>query len=191
MQTHAVLQLGNKFDGIIIKSCQINSVCLHPQSCFKYARCRFHIRAHQGEDQHVWCIWTSTVELRKEASAAHSKITCLSSPTAPLPQDKHTLWALSTRVLVCAQRHASRAAAPRVATGCKGPRKTKHRFPQQAKCVLVTVVMINTPLGNRHTVYPETIQRGVFTSFGRPTRLIIDHKGPGQHAQKPYAFHHQ
>ena len=75
---------------------------------------------HQGEDQHVWCIWTSTVEFRKEASAAHSKITCLSSPTALLPQDKHTLWDLSTRVLVCAQRHASRAAAPRVATGSGG-----------------------------------------------------------------------
>jgi len=31
VQTHAVLQLGNKFDGVIIQSCQINSVCLHPQ----------------------------------------------------------------------------------------------------------------------------------------------------------------
>ena len=41
----------------------------------------------------------------------------------------------------------------------------------QPKCVLVTVV-INTPLGKRHFVYPETIQRGGFTSFSQPTRLI-------------------
>ena len=32
--------------------------------------------------------------------------------------------------------------------------------------------MINTPLGNRHTVYPETIQRGAFTSFAQPTSLM-------------------
>ena len=159
MQTHAVLQLGNKFDGIIIQSRQINSVCLRPQSCFKYARCTLGLIKVRISMFGVLGLPRLNFAKKQVQQFQRSRASHPYSATAA--RQAHLISPVNARLSV-------RTAASRVATGSggtQGAEEDETSFPQgwpQAKCVLVTVVMINTPRKLSHRISRDHPERGFY-----------------------------
>lgn len=93
---------------------------------------------------------------RKEASAAQSKAHCLIAHNATVTAARQAQPVSPVNACVNVRTGARFAfRAPK-----SGGRPNIVQWWPQPKCA---VVMINTPLEHRHTVYPDTIQRGVFT----------------------------